>query len=210
MGWTFTNRPPGKTDREFFSDRFGHPFTHSASINGAFYGVIEVPAEKEERLQPDDRGMVRLAVVILCKRERSPSDGYNFGWKEMDEFMGPNASECPPTLLKRLSPFKPEALIKPPPTEDGFEIHAPAQYAADWRERCRQAAENRATLVVGDRFTLPYTLNFSDGVEEASFTLVEKKGAKLRFRRPDGRLVRLPKTSIADLRLAGEQHQAAA
>lgn len=200
MGWTYTSRSPGTTDREFFSKRFGHPFTHSVSINGAFYGVIEVPAEKEERLQPDDRGMVRLAVVILFKRERNPADGYNFGWKKMDEFMGPHECQCPPRLLALLSPFKPEALIKPPAKpDDPFERQAPAQFAADWREKCRQAAENRAALMVGRRFKLPYAVSFPDGVEETSFTLVLKQGRKMHFRRQDGCLVRLSTDIIAAL-----------
>jgi len=200
MGWTYTSRSPGTTDREFFSKRFGHPFTHSASIDGAFYAVIELPAEREDRLQPDDRGMVRLAVVILFKRERNPSDGYNFGWKEMDEFMGPRECRCPPKLLALLSPFKPEALIKPPAEpDDVFERHAPAQHAADWRESCRKAAERRTALVVGGRYTLPYPLSFSDGVEGKSYTLIQRQGRKIRFHRQDGRLVRLATSDIAAL-----------
>jgi hypothetical protein len=144
--------------------------------------------------------MARLAVVILFKRERNPSDGYNFGWKEMDEFMGPRECLCPPKLLALLSPFKPEALIKPPAEpDDVFERHAPAQHAADWRESCRKAAERRTALVVGGRYTLPYALSFSDGVEGNSYTLIQKQGRKIRFHRQDGRLVRLATSDIAAL-----------
>jgi hypothetical protein len=196
------HRDRGTTDRDFFCREFGEQFGASlidcASKDGAFYSVHEVPAAQVSQLQPDARGMVRFAHVTLFKRV--PKDYYNFGYKSMDEFCGPVDSKCPAKLLAMLSPFKPEALVKPPRTEgSNYDPPAFAEWAAAWRERCRANLVNRAALVVGGRYVPPYPLKFTDGVTTSLLTLVEKAGRKLRFVRHDGMRVRVSQDMVSRL-----------
>lgn len=202
MGWSFMHRDRGMTDREFFSREFGPQFGATlldcASKDSAFYSVHEIPAEQEPRLQPDARGMVRFCHVTMFKRV--PKDYYNFGYKTLDEFCGPVDSKCPAKLLAMLSPFKPEALVKPPRREDtGWEAPAPAEWASAWRDRCRANLAIRSALVVGGRYVPPYPVTFTDGVTTSLLTLVEKAGRKLRFRRHDGLLVRVSQDMVSRL-----------
>jgi hypothetical protein len=202
MGWSYTHRDRGITDRDFFCRQFGSKFAETlidcGSKDGAFYSVHEIPAEQEPRLQPDARGKVRFCHVVLFKR--APKDYYNFGHKTMDEFSGPVDSKCPAKLLAMLSPFKPEALVKPErKPEDRWEPNAPAEWAYNWRERCRANITNRAALVVGGRYVPPYPLKFTDGVTTSLLTLVEKAGRKLRFVRHDGMRVRVSQDMVSRL-----------
>ena len=70
-----------------------------------------------ERMDP--KGERRVSALV-CLVRYSPNDreGYVFGYKDMDECMGPVESECPECVLDLLTP-----------TEEA--------YALAWRARCR-------------------------------------------------------------------------
>jgi len=188
MGWTYQYRAPGTGNEEWFKREFGEKFAAgikaSATKNGVFYAVYEVSAEKEGRLVADADGKVRLCLVVLTRWERNPKDGCNFGYKDMDEFMGPCEAGCPAKLFKMLSPIK-----------DGVET-----YARDWRARCQEAVDKAAAaikLVDGMAVKLPKPANFINGAAVDTFT-VKKIGRKVRFMNGGFSYV-LPKNLIAEL-----------
>jgi hypothetical protein len=160
------------------------------------YAVLEVDADQEPRLIPDENGKVRLALVYLIKWV--PNDHYNFGYKDMSEFCGPNEEGCPLKLLDMLSPVKPEVLaealakreaaLKVKPDEFYYD---PLLSAHQWRERCRKTAEASRDLKVGQTYKLPHPLKFSDGGEADTLKLIKRKGGRSTFLRPDGYWVRV-------------------
>ena len=100
-----------------------------------------------------------LAAVILFSNTRK--DG--FGYKDMDETMGPCACACPERIMRLLSPVE--------------EIPNPS-YAADWRARVaahHQAAAakraKRARLEPGCIVTLPRPASFRDGITASVFRM---------------------------------------
>jgi hypothetical protein len=169
MGWTYTYRPKGVTTADWFEREFGMKFKATATKAGVFYAVIELDAEKEARLVPDANGKVRVALVLLTKWAKGD---YNFGWKDMDEFMGPVESTAPAAVLDFLSPIADDA------KGDG------AKYARDWRARCRANIDRRKAapkLRAGMVVKLPAPMEFRNGAKIDTFTVV-KRGRKVLFR----------------------------
>jgi hypothetical protein len=64
------------------------------------------------------------ALVCLVRYHPHNCGGYIFGYKDMDESMGPCEAACPPAILDLLTPTD-------------------RPYAVAWRERCRAAATGR-------------------------------------------------------------------
>ncbi len=126
MGWTTTYKPKSEPVLDFFvrqgvlrwSDDNPHTYRvlDSAIVHfRTFYAAVEqVDKQTGER-------QVWAAVILLS---HNPGDGHNFGWKDMDESMGPCEAQCPERILKLLTPTEYE-------------------YAKDWRARCWANIEKR-------------------------------------------------------------------
>lgn len=159
MGWTeFDHR--GRTTAELMRQEFGEEFwakiRATATTSGVFYAVLELPAEKDTGLVPDENGMIRTALVVLTKRGRE-----RFRYKDMTETMGPVESTCPARLLDMLSP------IRLPATES---LH----FAAEWRARCRANLAKRKSavkLTEGLRVQHPEPLTFRNSAKLDTFTV---------------------------------------
>ncbi len=100
-----------------------------------------------------------FAAVILISNTRKRG----FGYKDMDEGMGPYECACPDRIMRLLSPLA--------------EVPNPG-YAADWRARVaahKQAAKDRkakrAALQPGSIVTLERAVTFRDGTTAAMFRL---------------------------------------
>jgi hypothetical protein len=98
-----------------------------------------------------------LAVVILIFNTRKRG----FGYKDMDETMGPCECACPDHIMRLLSPVA--------------DIPNPS-YAADWRARVaahKQAGaelrRKRKSLHPGSVVTLPHLVSFRDGTTATAF-----------------------------------------
>lgn len=115
-----------------------------------------------------------VAVVCLVRWNPRAKDGYVFGYKDMDETMGPCEADCPQRILDMLTP-----------TDN---VHA-----LEWRERCRANLARRARgLGDGDRIRLPEPVTFSDGRSLQEF-IVSRRGRLLLLRDPlTGGLYRIP------------------
>jgi hypothetical protein len=165
MGWLFFPKPDNVKaylNKQCKNGRY--KLLRSAIVNRTeYYAAVEHTAEDGTRTVS--------AVICLLRFIPRARDGATFGYKDMDEDMGPNAARCPKQIL---------ALLTPPSTE----------YAAKWRESCE--AYHRAGMVkTGTVIRFKNPLTFIDGPREDHFT-VWRKGGKVRFRRmTDGILVRI-------------------
>ena len=92
MGWSYTYRPKGMSNEEFFSKEF--PYTKFLGF--ASHGLNEVYAAVESK---NGRGVFALAIMT-----RWVKDDYNFGYKDIDEDMLPYIQNCPESILNLLSP----------------------------------------------------------------------------------------------------------
>lgn len=107
----------------------------------------------------DTDGSYRFIVVFLTSRRGR--DGYDFGYKDITESMGPCEKDCPTRLIKAASPIR---------TDD-------KSYARQWRTDCLAArAANRLANAnrpkPGDIFRTNRPVKFTDGSEHSVFTCV--------------------------------------
>lgn len=132
MGSTSVHRPKGMTTRKFFEEEFSSATILDVAVVGsvAYMAVKSAPS-------PLDGQTTVVGVVILMSRNKGH---WNFTYKEMDEFCGPNESKCPKRILSLLSP-----------------IYGTSQgdtWAKAWRERCREynAQKTLAGIIRPDVF----------------------------------------------------------
>lgn len=104
----------------------------------------------------DAENAYTFAAVFLTSRRVDA-----WGYKDMDETMGPGMSEAPAALLDLLS-------------------ETTSKYALEWRERCRKNAALRGRVLKGGeiiRFDEPLT--FTDGEQRDVFRVVlDRFGAR--------------------------------
>lgn len=94
MGWTFMPKPA--SPKAYLDQQLTHGANRvlrSAFVGTTYYAAVETTA--------DGKRDVWAAVILTSYRGR---DGYPFGYKCMDESMGPNESNCPATIFALLTP----------------------------------------------------------------------------------------------------------
>ena len=114
--------------------------------------------------EPSTDGSAGPVFALVCLVRWNPRDreGYFFGYKDMDETMGPCEAECPQRILDLIGPTDNE-------------------HANDWRRRCRDNLQRRARPIEhGMRIRPSEPLRFTDGHEGTDF-IVEKRGRRLAF-----------------------------
>lgn len=122
MGWTFYDAnhytKSGAVDRKkecdslinAENDKRKQTVLKSRMIGSTYYAAVE-----DIRKETNERRV--FAIVILTSSDKA--NGCNFGYKDLDEFMGPSESKCPNSILDLLTPTDHE-------------------WALAWRERCRK------------------------------------------------------------------------
>ena len=156
MGWVFQHRRTGTSNQDWFQQHFGegHQILDMATVKGTVYGAVKLPDGRVE------------AVVILTRWVRG--DQHNFGYKDMDESMGPCEDECPARILDRLSD------------------PAPNDYAVEWRAKCRARLEQRAARPVvrrGDTVWFLKPLKFESGDELDTFVFEQRNSFRASYGR---------------------------
>ncbi len=101
---------------------------------------------------------------------------WNFGYKEMEEFMGPSESDCPETIMKMLTPLDEIAEIENyDKTKDGSYT-----FAKRWRENCWQLINGKKQLVNGAIVKAKTPIPFRDGSKIDTFE-VKRDRKRVRF-----------------------------
>lgn len=203
MGWMFTNQPLHESEKEYLARHVlswanlppeDRPEPVACSqVGSVFYFAVRSPAshvaarpEAYASYIPDVDGSVTWAAVILTSRAGG------FGYKDMTEDMGPYESNCPPSLIRKLSGLR----LRP----DGTECYAQA-----WRNRCLANAavkSSKSKLREGQTVTLAKPVTFSDGLTLQKFVVtrarVSRRGVSTVFRSVDnGGLYRIRAANLA-------------
>ena len=167
MGWTVYYHTPTDERAEIMRICMGEHLTPLAAskVGSTWYVAIRSthPGGASDYVTDLD-GSFTFAAVILTSRA-----GGEWGYKDMDEGMGPNEARCPKYLLDMLSPLKPDA----------------ARYAADWRQRChdqRQKKTGAQAFKIGDKIKLPAPLTFNNGTEADTFTVTSYRRGRRNMR----------------------------
>ncbi|MCL7489732.1 MAG: hypothetical protein M8357_16315 [Desulfobulbaceae bacterium] len=167
MGWTYTYR--GSTPvKEFLNERINCENEHArwkvldiAIVRmRTAYMAVEIIRRDKETGQLDTTTRKVVAFVFLL--DYRPSDpGYDTGYKDMDESMGPCESECPERILNLLSPTDHE-------------------YALAWRQRCRDnIARKKAFRLSKDVVIETRPISFQDGRTRTRFKVISCRPLRL-------------------------------
>lgn len=163
MGTSFCHKEPGQSLFDFFKKECGD-------------GLIDISQKGWSTAYAAYRmkdGKV-CGLVIHLYRSR---DYYNFGWKVVDEMMGPYECECPERILKLLSP--PEEFC------EGTTL----EWSKRWRDQCWEnikKGKNPSTKIsLGKKYQITQKIEFTNGDQLNPGDLVECWDAKRRvFIRP--------------------------
>lgn len=141
MGWFFQHRETGISSRDFFRQEYGDGVQDVSVKNGAAYIAYKTPEGKV------------MGLVCLIKYSR---DYCNFGYKPIEESMGPCESDCPKRILDQLSPV-----------EDLY-TGKMLEWSREWRKRCRANIEKqkrKAKLQPGRVYQVNQDVRFTNGLE---------------------------------------------
>ena len=122
MGWLYMRSlgshagPRQYLDAQF---TFDQPGARCRVLRSALLRLRTYYAAIERVFENGDRSV--SAIVCLVRYNPNDREGYVFGYKDMDEVMGPVESECPEAILDLLTPTN-------------------GEYALAWRARCRANA----------------------------------------------------------------------
>jgi hypothetical protein len=116
MGWTYFHREKSQSVKDTLMKEF-----RSDKWEWLDFAVVKFRTAYAA-IRNKETGEVFALVCLLGYRK---NDYYNFGYKDMDETMGPCESECPQRILKLLTPTD-------------------SEWANQWRKRCQDYHERRA------------------------------------------------------------------
>jgi hypothetical protein len=170
MGWLYFHVEPGVSTYDALARDFAESFKKvepgaHATTSGAFYAVMTFePDETSDYMrqvyEPCADGKYRY--LLVCLIDRKSKDFYNFGYKDMDELMGPVADDCPVRLLDMLSPLT-----------NRMDDDGPTQWARNFRERCRRHVEVRRErklmLQPGAVIATEKPIRWTDGHESSRY-----------------------------------------
>jgi hypothetical protein len=193
MGWLYMQSLKGHSGpRQYLDARFTftRPQLTSRVLRSALVGMrVYYAAIEHVRHEKDERFV--FAAVCLVRYNPRDREGYIFGYKDMDETVGPNESDCPETILNLLTPTD-------------------HPYAQAWRTRCRESAAARHSLSrkpsprPGQTIVLDQPMSFRDGRTLDRFEVVvnPRSHRTVLFRAPDsGRLYRITSVKKHSYRL---------
>lgn len=161
MGWLFRDdKLRHQTPAEYFTQHLTHESeTASATVIATATVRRTVYAAIRNHNKQTGAAYIFCAVILF---KNSDKDG--FGYKDLDESVGPCEVDCPDRIMRLLTPVA--------------DIPNPC-YAADWRERVTAAKASRLALrqgatklSKGDLIKLPYEVKVA-GISTDSFTLIE-------------------------------------
>lgn len=169
MGWYFQHRERGESNIDWFRREFC-PDEPEKLIDVATKNGVAYCAFRADRV---------FALVVLTQWRRG--DYHNYGYKDMDEAMGPNEDDCPRRIFDLLDPLP---VDRADPVVDG-------NWAAQWRARVEAKLASQAErpkVKPGARIRFPASL--WRGGDYGICTYVGGKKRTNLFRTEHGQLVR--------------------
>lgn len=148
MGWLFFKKPGNVA--EYFRREFTFDGEH------AKYAVLDIAIVNittaylaVERIEKATGMRTVSAIILLLRFVPNASDGYTFGYKDMDEACGPNECHCPERILKLLTPT------------NGLNASDEGRLRAkEWRERCRAYHAQRRRFKDGAIFRMSSGISY--------------------------------------------------
>jgi hypothetical protein len=165
-----------KTPSEYLDDQLTFDSTERSHrvLRSAFVQMRRYYAAVERVEKASGQRSV-VAVICLVHYNPRSKDGHVFGYKDMDETMGPCELDCPAAILDLLTPTD-------------------STWANEWRQSCR-ARWAKPKPRAGQTLVLASPLKFSDGETLTRFRLVEivrRNRKRLVYRGENGGYYRLP------------------
>ena len=186
MGWLFKHDPIDNPVA-YLTNQFTHDGESRASrVLGAARVANTVYMAVKVTEKATGRSYVFAAVILISNTRKN-----GFGYKDMDETMGPCACACPDRIMRLLSPVE--------------DIPNPS-YAAAWRARVAthktanaEVRAKRKTLQPGSIVTLECAVTFRDGTTASTFRMrfVRRKTPVFEPIDRPGFWCRLPAASLA-------------
>jgi len=167
MGWTYTHKDSSVGIKEFFKQEFEFQNERRklTVLDCAVVNLREAYLALEELNKASGK---REVFAVVCLLDYKPNDYYNFGYKDMEESMGPYCYNCPERILDLLTPTSNELALK-------------------WRKKCSDRTEKTKAISKvkeGDILEFEKAVPFSDGSKHLKLELAD--GKKLLFKAPEG------------------------
>ena len=179
MGWLFmplasmgaTRTPKSYLDAQLTYERtqddgsiVGFRVLRSSCVGNRVYYAAAQPFKRRDGTET---AKPALAIVCLVRWNPRADSGEQFGYKDMDENMGPCEADCPESVLALLGPTN-------------------SQHALEWRRRCFDNLTLRKRPITdGMMIKLATPITFTNGYVGDAFT-VELRGRKLVLVAPAG------------------------
>lgn len=98
MGWLYTNRQKGISNFDFFSKRFNYE-----NENG-YCKLLKACTKKYREVYClfevfNAKSNTVTRFIVVCLTQWHPKSYYNFGYKEIEETMGPYQMDCPVSYI---------------------------------------------------------------------------------------------------------------
>jgi hypothetical protein len=205
MGWTFYNKPKGIKAVDSILSGCGAKwiadhYVASSATREAVFIVAKFHDPDSKVYVPDADGMIRAILVYAIRSV--PKDFYNFGYKDMEESMGPYGCPCPASIIEQASPLRPKSEI------DTTKDYSSLKSAHEYREASLQykaAKAKKRGLKPGQKVKLAEPLSFAGQMLD-EFTVVRvrtRKGMTTAFSASNGMLCAIRAASLADATITG-------
>jgi hypothetical protein len=191
MGWLFFHKPKGKKAVDAILDSMcpdpeyrAKKIVATSATREAVFVVVRTDKANDVYV-PDADGTARALMVF--KIQSRPKDQYNFGYKDMDETMGPYGCPAPMSIIAQCSELQDP--IGPYPRWSSLKS------TREYREASAKAAATKALkrgLKPGNKVTLAKPGKWG-GIECQRFTVERarlrgRKGISTVFRAENGML----------------------
>lgn len=159
MGWLYQNDPVNDPVAELTARFIGNDDTRTWHVLAAARVANTVYMAVKSTDKATQESYVFAAVILISNTKKR-----GFGYKDMDESVGPCQCDCPDRIMRLLTPIA--------------DLPNPG-YAAAWRALVearknakRQQRERRRSLRVGSIVTLPTAASFRGGYSASRFRVV--------------------------------------
>lgn len=157
MGWLYMSSMNGHRTPKQYLDHQLHYETEAITCRVLDSAVVSMKRyyAAVEKVEKATGARSVLCVICLVNYNPRDKDGMIFGYKDMDETMGPCAKDCPARILDLLTPID-------------------SEWAIEWRAACRHRLD-RVLPKPGQTIVLKTPMRFSDNTTQSRFRVVDRK-----------------------------------